>query len=844
MGITRINSNISALTAQRNINATGTKLATAIERLSSGLRINRASDDSAGMSVANRLKTQTEGLNVAIANAQDGINLISVAEGALQETTSRLSRIRELSLQAANTGTNDYKARLAIQDEVFQSIEEITRIANTTQFGSNFLLNGDFSIKSELKSGQSNFGAHIDVSPVASSLSNGTSYLNIKQTKIGYSQIVAGDAPGGQQILNTGIRNQTDVAVSLARFSKTSLTGARMGDSDALVGAAGDRNFFNGVSIQNGDVFVFSGVLADGVTKYNGTLSLSSTTTFTQLQQQVQLAIDNAEKSLFGVSTTASVPSSFGTTVTIAGTAANAGRLVFFSESNYINQSDFNISLLRSGNIVTQSNGVTRSGTIGIQSALSGVGKVGNSVTAITGSTFGTGQFTIEVQDMQSAQQRKVSSTIMFQDQNGAVINRTTTLTGTGTQSIVLNGSFVGGIYTGGTTLQNGDTITLTGTNSDGTTFQGVFTYDKVPASPAVEDTTLNDFRFNSMSGLIKELNYRTRDYTGASTSDGVQTRFENALFTYSTAGVIELIDDLAQSNSQTQFTLTFQNGASHVGSDFTFQDNAVLAQEGYAEQATFRISGGEVVRAEAGDVITLFGAKSTVEGVPQEQVTFRVGTGFSAGTDTLVTVANEYTGRLNGGEAVTFGAGEQDVVFKTLGTTTDPAKFVTIDFDSIINVTSSGTGTDAGLTILISTVNTGLNFQIGGYSGQNINFSIGDLKADNLGFGRGSGRTVQNIDVTTLSGANEALSIIDEALDQVNRTRSILGAATNRLQSTMSNLSVASENLTASESRIRDADIAAETSRFTLNQVMLQAGVSVLAQANFQSQGFLTLLG
>jgi flagellin len=848
MSVSRIVNNISAINANRNLDKTGRNLQKSIERLSSGLRINRAGDDAAGLSVANRLRTQVQGLNQAITNASDGISLINVAEGALEETTTRLNRIRVLAVQAANTAVNDVKARAAIQDEVFQSIDEVTRIANTTQFGSNFLLNGDFSIQTSTIAGQEYIGLKIDASPVASTLASGKSYLNIIQTGQGTAQIIAGDGVGGPQTLNAGIVNQTDVAVSLARFSKTSLTGGRTQDGDALAGVAGDRNFFNGVSIHNGDVFVFTGVLSDGVTGYNGTLSLSSTTTFTQLQQAIQFAIDSSEKALFGVTTTASVPSSFGTTVTIAAGGANAGRLTFFSDGNFINQTDFNLSLVRAGNIVTQASGVTRSGTIGIDSALSGAGQIGNAITAITGSTFGVGQFDIEVYNVQSAQQRKTESTIVFRDQNGAILDRTTTLTGTGTRSIVLNGSFVSGIYTGGTTLTNGDTITLTGVNADGTTFEGVFTYDRTPASPTTEDTTLNDFRFNSMSGLINELNYRTRDYNAGVTGvvDGRQTRFEDAIFTFTSKGVLQLVDDIGRSDSQMSFTLTF-DGTKTAGGNFTFQDDAVLAQEGFYEQATFRIDGGGEVRANAGDVITLYGAKATIEGVPQPQVTLRVGTGFTAGVDKLENTPNEFIGSLNGGAYVTFINGDQNVVFidGNSGGNRGVARFMTADFDNMIDVTARTDGLpDAGRTIVISTINRSLNFHVGAYAGQAFRAAIGDLTSENLGFGRGSGRTVADIDVTTIEGANEAMRIVDEALDQVNKTRSILGAATNRLESTISNLSVSAENLTASESRIRDTDIARESTEFTKNQVLIQAGVSVLAQANFQSQGFLSLLG
>ena len=170
--------------------------------------------------------------------------------------------------------------------------------------------------------------------------------------------------------------------------------------------------------------------------------------------------------------------------------------------------------------------------------------------------------------------------------------------------------------------------------------------------------------------------------------------------------------------------------------------------------------------------------------------------------------------------------------------------RVTTIDFDNIINVTKASGGEDTGTTVILSTVNRSMNFHIGAFSNQNFRMSIGDLRADNLGFGRGSGRTLTDLDVTSLTGANSALDIIDEALDQVNRTRSLMGAATNRLEATISNLSVSSENLSASESRLRDADIAVESSEFTRNQVLNQAATSVLAQANFTSQGFLALLG
>ncbi|MCA9434091.1 MAG: flagellin, partial [Candidatus Omnitrophica bacterium] len=143
MALTRINNNISAINANRNLRTTSNDLSKSLERLSSGLRINRASDDAAGLTISENLRAQINGLNRAVDNASDAINLVNTAEGALIETTSRLQRIRVLAIQAANSGTNDSVALQAIQDEIETSIQEITRIADTTQFATRRLLNGE-----------------------------------------------------------------------------------------------------------------------------------------------------------------------------------------------------------------------------------------------------------------------------------------------------------------------------------------------------------------------------------------------------------------------------------------------------------------------------------------------------------------------------------------------------------------------------------------------------------------------------------------------------------------------------------------------------------------------------
>ncbi len=139
--------NTTSLNAQRNLTKSGEGLATAMQRLSSGMRINSAKDDAAGLQISNRLTSQVTGLGVAQRNANDGISMAQTAEGAMQASTDILQRMRELALQSAN-GSNSSDDRAALQKEVVALQEELTRIADTTSFGDQTLLDGSFGTKS------------------------------------------------------------------------------------------------------------------------------------------------------------------------------------------------------------------------------------------------------------------------------------------------------------------------------------------------------------------------------------------------------------------------------------------------------------------------------------------------------------------------------------------------------------------------------------------------------------------------------------------------------------------------------------------------------------------------
>lgn len=148
----QINTNVSALNAYRNLSSTQNDVSKSLEKLSSGLRINRAADDAAGLAISEGLRSQVNGLNVAARNAQDGISVIQTAEGALTEVHSILQRVRDLTTQGAND-SNNAQSRAAIQTEINTLGDELTRIASSTNFNGIKLLSGGTALTFQVGAG-------------------------------------------------------------------------------------------------------------------------------------------------------------------------------------------------------------------------------------------------------------------------------------------------------------------------------------------------------------------------------------------------------------------------------------------------------------------------------------------------------------------------------------------------------------------------------------------------------------------------------------------------------------------------------------------------------------------
>jgi len=196
--MTTINTNMMSMTAQRNLATSAGSLATSMQRLSSGLRVNSAKDDAAGLAISERMNTQVRGLNVAARNANDGISLAQVAEGALGKVGDMLQRMRELAVQSANA-SNNVDDRKALQAEVAQLRQEIDRVAQTTAFNGTKLLDGTFANATFQVGANSGEGIAIDsiVSAKASMLGTAEVFMTAEIT-------VADPASGSLAAIDAG----------------------------------------------------------------------------------------------------------------------------------------------------------------------------------------------------------------------------------------------------------------------------------------------------------------------------------------------------------------------------------------------------------------------------------------------------------------------------------------------------------------------------------------------------------------------------------------------------------------------------------------------------------------
>lgn len=679
-----INTNIASINAQRNLDKSQGDNQTALQRLSSGLRINSAKDDAAGLAISTRFTAQVQGLTVAIRNAGDGISLAQTAEGALGSMTDNLLRIRDLALQAANA-TNSGIDREALNEEVQQLIQEIERVSLQTTFNGTKLLDGTFrDVTFQIGANEGeivSFGIEgTTVNQLGTSPTDGIS-----------SEPEAAALAAGDLVINgvaIGASSGVDDAFSSSNQSQSAIAKAAA---------------INAVAEQTGVRAVVNGTFIGGTTSYFATT------------QNVSIQINGVAINLSSSSTL----------------------------SNAVNLQ----------NVASAINEV--SGRTGVTASFSGNPAQGVQLTAADGrniivqsTTVNTDEFGLPPSNTAAAAAVTYSGTFTLISSDGSTIVLDTTTGNIGNAGLSV------GEFSGRNSGAMSDTIPATDLAAGDLVINGV------PIGPSLDnyDTSSNVQRSESAIAkavAINEVSDRT----------GVRAQVNSAILT---AGTITTTSSASGSIAINGVDINISYGSNDSVAD---RQNAMVT-------AINNKAGQSGVRAEA------FGS------------TFRLiaddGRNISVGTTSGVLAAQigltGLTNTVRQGSMTLIGAGKI-----TLETITG-------------NISNSG-------------------FEVGTYGSAQ------------------DGVLIEDVDISTVDGAIKALDAVDNALNTINLQRANLGAIQNRFESTIQTQQITAENLSASNSRIRDADFAAETAELSRTQVLQQAGLSVLAQANAQPENVLQLL-
>ena len=291
-----INTNVQSLTAQRNLSTSQSSLATSMQRLSSGLRINSAKDDAAGLSISERMSSQVRGLNQAARNANDAVSLSQTAEGALSSITDGLQRIRELSIQAANA-TNSASDRAALQSEVSQRIAEISRVGSQTQFNGLNLLDGSFTSQSFQVGANAN--QTIDIASIGDARASalGGNVLTADGTVTG--NVVGASATANGVAAVTAATaftiSTTDAAGSV--LTTAPITYAANAGANVIAGAINTAGAGAGVTATATNSATLSGLSAAGTVTFTLNTQKNATTppdgTFTAVSANISAVVTN-----------------------------------------------------------------------------------------------------------------------------------------------------------------------------------------------------------------------------------------------------------------------------------------------------------------------------------------------------------------------------------------------------------------------------------------------------------------------------------------------------------------------------------------------------------------------
>ncbi len=716
-----INTNVASLNAQRNLGRSQIDLNESMQRLSSGLRINSAKDDAAGLAISDRMTSQITGLNQAVRNSNDGISLAQTAEGALQEGTNILQRMRELAIQSAND-TNSASDRQSLQAEVNQLKQELSRIAETTTFNGRQLLDGTMS------NAQFQVGANAN-----QTISFGIA--SAKSTDLGNNSLSTNNAGGieaatfSQRALSVSASATTGETLTMTASDGTETTQDVDTSASALETALGAT----GATYTNNITFDLSDVLTTSTADGNMTVTLGNGDSFT-------MGVTNATDTGAAGATTAN-HGTWTFTAGAVGTDAGAGTLTYTSNND------------EGDNLVVTSytsSAANVSGDITFTETDNSV----HSTTAAAGATTNDGY------------SQRAAAVYTFDD----TVDMTSVSSSGPSLGVAANEEGLGGTGLINLDGANGNnnvgaqTLTVAGGNG--------FAQVEVSAG-------------DSAAKIAAGVNATAAD-TGVTAS----------------ANTVATISDLS-ANGSLSFDLQGTNtspvtiNATVLANDLTNLVSSINDQAGntgiFATLSPDKAS--VVLEQSAGyDIkVSNFEHSAAV-------------TGSATGTETM-----KLTGNQGGGTILTDG-----------GSLTEDAQLDSAVVGGEVKFSSS-----SGFNVTSSVAADAQSLFAAAADGANVSTL----------------NSINNVDITTVEGAGLAIEAVDGALAQIDTIRGNLGAVQNRFESTIANLSNVSENLSSARSRILDADIAMETSNMTKQNILQQAGVSILAQANQAPQLALSLL-
>jgi flagellin len=839
-----INTNIASINAQRNLDTSQKDNQTALQRLSSGLRINSARDDAAGLAISTRFTTQVEGLKVGIRNAGDGVSLAQTAEGALGAMTSSLQRMRELALQSANATNSDID-RVAINAEVQQLKDEIDRLAEKTNFNGTKLLDGSFSnvnfqiganegeslsfSVNEVSGSTLGVGSDAGLSSFSTSTALAKGDLTINGISIEASRSASDTASVDNQaasaIAKAAAINLSEEDTGVRAMANTNtVAGANMTVSDGATGQiminnvvisvntggndlASDRSSvitaINSAAEQTGVVAIDSEDDAIGVilqAKDGRNITINSTANVALGSAGLTPGDTLAELGLANTGTyegTITLTSSNGEDITISpgsGNVENTG----FIEGTYAAR-----SAIMNSNIQASGSAFEWDGNPDFDASGTGA-NVDFDLDITTSAGVGNVQITLTA-DLSPATTTALVSEFNTQiaadgDTNGVIeayvideddfVFGFRALSNEPDQAITVTANDVNVAGAFGMP-QTGDTAVVSGTKSPLDSGDLVINGVQIGAAKSTDDTASDDTYNSSLkaaSGIATAIAVnKSSDETGVSaTVNSTSVTGSSAQGPAGESGQLYLNGvDIGVFTSSTNDELDKASAISQINL-FTGQTGVTAEDNG---------SGISMIATDGRNISAAWNTDQNDSAVELSAAHFGIGGAGEIDFDTNDDATLEYTA-----------AG----IAKTT--------YSTVQFTSAgpINIEAGSNGTQALFN---------LGFDAGSFGGSE------------------GGQLIKDVDVSSVEGALKAINGIDNALDQINLERANLGAIQNRFESTINNQAITAENFEQANSRIRDADFAAETAELSRTQVLQSAGLSILAQANGQPQQVLQLL-